>query len=82
MESSHYAYKIKTKDGNVKSKCKVKGITLDYNTSQVMNFDTYSKCVQDCTTEIKIRYDCRIKRNKDRTVTSKPQTKTFVLHTA
>ena len=33
--------------------------------------------VQDRTTEIKIRYDCRIKRNKDRTVTSEPQTKTF-----
>ena len=73
----NYAYKIKTKDGNVKANCKVKGITLDNNTSQVVNFDLYSKCVQDRTTEIKIRYECRIKRNKDRTVTSELQTKTF-----
>ena len=73
----NYAYKMKTKDGEVKAKCKVKGITLDYNTSQVVNFDLYSKCVQDRTTEIKIRYDCRIKRNRDRTVASEPQTKTF-----
>ena len=73
----NYAYKMKTKDGKVKTKCKVKGITLDYKTNQIVNFDLYSKCVQDRTTEIKIRYDCRIKRNKERTVTSEPQTKTF-----
>ena len=77
LGSKNYAYKMKTKDREVKTKCKVKGITLDYNTSPAVNFDTYSKCVQDHTTEIKIIYDCRIKRNKDRTVTSEPQTKTF-----
>ena len=73
----NYAYMKKTKDGKVETKCKVKGITLDYKTSQVVNFDLYSKCAQDRSTEIEIRYDCRIKRNKDRTVTSEPQTKTF-----
>ena len=78
----NYAYKIKTKDGKVKAKCKVKGITLDYNTSQVVNFNTYLKCVQNRTTEMKIRYDCRIKRNKDRTVTSERKRKCFVLYTA
>ena len=67
----------KTKDGKVETKCKVKGITLDYKTRQVVHFYLYSKCAQDCSTEIEIRYDCRIKRNKDRTVTSGPQTKTF-----
>ena len=61
----------------LESKCKAKGITLDYKTSQIVNFDLYSKCAQDRTTEIEIRYDCRIKRNKDGTVTSEPQTKTF-----
>ena len=67
----------KTKDGEVETKCKVKGITLDYKTSQIVNFDLYSRCAQDRSTENEIRYDCRIKRNKDRTVISEPQTKTF-----
>ena len=73
----NYAYMKKTKDGKVESKCKVKGITLDYKTSQFVNFDLYSKCAQNRSTKIEIRYDCRIKRNKDRTVISEPQTKTF-----
>ena len=73
----NYAYMKKTKDGEVETKCKVKGITLDYKTSQIVNFDLYSRCAQDRSTEIEIRYDCRIKRNKDRTVISEPQTKTF-----
>ena len=73
----NYAYKMTTKDGEEISKCKVKGITLDYNTKQVVNFDTYSKCALDRTIEIKIQYDCKIKRHRDRTVTSEAQSKTF-----
>ena len=45
--------------------------------STPVRLGAYSKCAQDRSTEIEIRYDCRIKRNKDRTVTSEPQTKTF-----
>ena len=74
---NNYAYMKKTKDGKVENKCKVKGITLDYKTNQIVNFDLYSKCAQDRSTGIEIRYDCRIKRNKDRTVISEPQTKMF-----
>ena len=73
----NYAYQLQTINGSIESKCKVKGITLDYKTSQMVNFDTFTKCTMDRTIEFKIMYDCRIRRHKDRTVTSEPQTKTF-----
>lgn len=72
-----YAYKLITKDGEMKTKCKVKGLTLDYNTSQVVNFDTYVKCAEDRSTEVKVVYACKIRRHANRTVTSECQSKTF-----
>ena len=74
----NYAYQMKNKDGEVSSKCKVKGLTLDYNTSQFVNFDTFYECVQNRDTfERVITYDCRIRKHRDRTVVSEAQTKTF-----
>ena len=73
----NYAYEMKTKEGERKTKCKVKGITLDYNTSKVINFDTFLKCAEDRSTEIKVTYACRIKRHRDRSVTSEAQSKTY-----
>ena len=39
MGPKHYGYEFVDKDGKRKSTCKVKGLTLDYNTSQVIHFD-------------------------------------------
>ena len=78
----NYAYKIKTKDGKVKDKCKVKGITLDYNTSQVVNFDTYSKCLQDRTTKLRLDMIVESKETKiERSPVNRKQ-KCFVLYIA
>ena len=66
------------KNGVVTSKCKVKGLTLDYKTSQQINFDTFYECVQDREEyERVVKYECRIRRKRDRTVVSEEQTKTF-----
>ena len=78
----NHAHKIKTKDGKVKAKCKVKGITLDYNTSHVVNFDTYSKCVQDRTTEIKIDMIVESKETKIERSSVNRKRKRFVLYIA
>ena len=73
----NYAYEMKTKEGKRETKCKVKGITLDYNTCQLINFETFTQCAEDRNTEIKVTYACRIKRHTDRSVTSEAQTKTY-----
>jgi hypothetical protein len=72
-----YSYKMVTNDGKIKTVCKVKGITLDYNTRQLINFDTFVTCAKDRSTEIRVEYACKIRRHRDRTVTSEIQSKTF-----
>ena len=58
--------------------CKVKGITLDYNASQKVNFQSMVDCVQDRDNYSSVvEYESRIRRHKDRRVTSEIQTKTF-----
>ena len=39
MGPKNYGYELVDKDRNRRSTCKVKGLTLDYNTSQVIHFD-------------------------------------------
>ena len=74
----NYGYQMRTKDGTLKSKVKVKGLTLDYNTSQFVNFDTFDRCIKDRENfKLIISYDSRIRRHRDRTVRSETQTKTF-----
>ena len=36
----NYAYKIVTEGGGVKTVCKVRGITLNYNASKLVNFES------------------------------------------
>jgi hypothetical protein len=65
-------------EGKRYTKCKVKGITLDYDTTQKVNFDTMVDCVKDRDNYSSvIHYPSRIQRHRDRKVTSGPQTKTF-----
>lgn len=60
------------------TKCKVKGITLDYDTTQKVNFDSMVQCVKDRENySVVVEYPSRIKRHRNRKVTSEAQTKTF-----
>jgi hypothetical protein len=61
-------------EGQRQTKCKIKGITLDYDTTQKANFDTMKD--RDNYSSV-IHYPSRIQRHKERNVTSGPQTKTF-----
>ena len=64
--------------GQRHTKCKVKGITLDYNTSQLVNFDKMVECLEDREQfSLEIEYPSRIRRHRNRKVTSEKQTKTF-----
>ena len=65
-------------NGERKSTCKVKGITLDYNTSKIVNFHSMVECVKDRDNFSRVvEYPSRIKRRRDRRVFSEHQTKTF-----
>ena len=57
------------KDGNRRSTCKVKGLTLDYNTSQVIHFDRKLNWVKEDTKDFRepVNYH-RIRKHKDKTV--------------
>ena len=73
----NYGYEY-IENGERKTTCKVKGITLDYNTSHKVNFDSMVECVHDRENFSRvIEYPSRIKRNRDRRVISETQTKTF-----
>jgi hypothetical protein len=65
-------------DGERLTTCKVKGITLDYDTSKKVNFHSMVECVNSRDTfALKVDYPSRIKRHRDRKVTSEGQSKTF-----
>ena len=73
----NYGYEY-IENGELHQKCKVKGITLDYNATQQVNFNTMVDCVKDRHHySTVVEYASRIKRHKDRTVTSEKQVKTF-----
>lgn len=73
----NYGYEY-TENGKRHTTCKVKGITLDYDTSQKVNFDSMVECVHDRDSySLVIDYPSRIKRHRNRVVTSENQTKTF-----
>ena len=72
-----YGYEY-IENGKRQQTCKVKGITLDYNTSQLVNFDAMEECVNDRQNYVKvIEYESRIRRHRDRKVCSEKQIKTF-----
>ena len=47
MGPKNYVYEFVDKDRKRKSTCKVKGLTLDYNTSQVIHFDRMLNWVRE-----------------------------------
>ena len=73
----NYGYEYIEK-GERHQTCKVKGITLDYKASQIVNFKSMVDCVRDRENYSSVvEYESRIRRHKDRRVTSETQTKTF-----
>ena len=42
----NYGYQYRDKEGQVHTECKIKGLTLNYRTSQVVNFDVLKKAIQ------------------------------------
>ena len=70
-----YCYEY-VENGKTKFTCKVKGLTLDYNTSRNVNFNTMSDWLKNerDTFSITVEYKYRIKKNKNRRVTSETKT--------
>ena len=78
MGPKNYGYEFVDKYGKRRSTCKVKGLTLDYNTSQVIHFDRMLKWVKDNTKDFRetVNYH-RIRKHRDKTVATELQSKTY-----
>ena len=69
MGPKNYGYEFVDKDGYLRSTYKVKGITLDYNTSQIIQFDRMLKWVKGDTKDFRetVNYHW-IRKHRDKTV--------------
>ena len=78
MGPKNYGYEFVDKDGKQKSTCKVKGLTLDYNISQVIHFDRMLNWVKGESKDFRetVNYN-RIRKHKDKTVAIELQFKTY-----
>ena len=78
MGPKNYGYEFIDKHGKRKSTCKVKGLTLDYNTSQVIHFDRMLNWVKGESKDFRetVNYH-RIRKHKDKTVATELQSKTY-----
>jgi hypothetical protein len=75
----NYAYKLNKTDSNgVQYVCKVKGITLNFSSSKIINFHSIKEMVHNKNKSYEIRNPTHISRNKTSTnITSSPLTKTY-----
>ena len=77
----NYAYKVMKADGSTKTVCKVRGITLNYTTSQIVNFDTIRDMVLNGTQrDVVVHTAKKIKTKRDRDgpfVVSQPEAKRY-----
>ena len=78
MGPKNYGYEFVNKDGNRRFYCKVKGLTLDQNTPQVIHFDRMLNWVKGDTKDFRetVNYN-RIRKHKDKTVATELQSKTY-----
>jgi hypothetical protein len=60
----NYAYKVRLTDDTFKTVCKVRGITLNHNASQIVNFDYMKHMILDGASEVHIRAERKIKRKR------------------
>ena len=78
MEPKNYGNEYVDKDGHCKSTCKVKGLALDYNTSQLIHFHRMLELAKPTCRDFKETADYqRIRKHKDRRVTTEKQSKTY-----
>ena len=78
MVLKNYGYEFVDKDENRRSTCKVKGLTLDYNTSQVIHLDRMLNWVKGDRQDFRetVNYH-RIRKHKDKTVATDLQFKMY-----
>ena len=78
MGPKNYECEFVDKDGKRKSTCKVKGLTLDYNISQVIHFNRMLNWVKGEFKDFReiVNYH-RIRKHKDKTVATELQSKTY-----
>ena len=78
MGPKNYGYEYVDKDGQGKSTCKVKSLTLDYNTSQLIHFHQMLEWAKSESRkfQVTVNYN-RIRKHKDRRVTTERQSKTY-----
>ena len=78
MGPKNYRYEFVDKDGKRKSTCKVKRLTLNYNTSQVIHFDRMLNWVKGESKDFRgtVNYH-RTRKHKDKTVATELQSKTY-----
>ena len=73
----NHGYEYVDNDCQRKSTCKVKGLTLDYNTSQLFHFHRMLEWAKSTWRDFKETVDYqRIRKHKDRRVTTEKQSKT------
>ena len=74
----NYAYELEG-DNGLETKCKVKGLSLDYRTSDKINFHVlfYEMSRERDTFKLQVDYPHRIRRKKDRTVITEAQSKSY-----
>ncbi|KAK4885665.1 hypothetical protein RN001_001936 [Aquatica leii] len=74
----NYAFKVfSTKSNNYEYICKVKGITLNFKNSLVVNFETLKSMVLNDAVATYVQTDRRICRNSTYDVLSRPEKKVF-----
>ena len=74
MGPKNYDYEYVDKGVQRKSTCKVKGLTLDYNTSQLIHFHQMLEWIKSESRTFQITEDFnRIRKHKDRRVTTEKQ---------
>jgi len=74
----NYCYRYKTKEGDVKSKAVLKGITQNYQSSMVLNADVVMEMVKTCSHEkVTVNVPYKIHRNKLGKVTTKAEAKDY-----
>ncbi|XP_018577064.1 uncharacterized protein LOC108915498 [Anoplophora glabripennis] len=74
----NYAYKVfSTRDNEEKVVCKVKGISLNYSASRLVNFDTIKDMVLDTSTSQVCVASTNILRTKEHEVITVQQTKLY-----
>ena len=66
----NYAYKVKREDSKIETVCKVRGITMNFNSTKTINFESMKRIVTENRSETLNVTDKAIVRHKGRIVTT------------